>query len=58
MILSKDVASGKSSLFAPRLPFDYAVWLGEIKPLSFYKVISLGFWILMFFMKLDGMGEP
>ncbi|WOL09087.1 xaa-Pro dipeptidase isoform X1 [Canna indica] len=32
-----DVASGKSFLFAPRLPADYAVWLGEIKPLSFFK---------------------
>lgn len=32
-----DVATGKSLLFAPRLPADYAVWLGEIKPLSYYK---------------------
>ncbi|XP_058074056.1 uncharacterized protein LOC131222852 isoform X2 [Magnolia sinica] len=32
-----DIASGKSILFAPRLPVDYAVWLGEIKPLSYFK---------------------
>ncbi|CAN6564509.1 unnamed protein product [Malus baccata var. baccata] len=27
-----DIATGKSILFAPRLPAEYAVWLGEIKP--------------------------
>ncbi|EPS63231.1 hypothetical protein M569_11556, partial [Genlisea aurea] len=32
-----DVASGESILFAPRLSSDYAVWLGEIKPLSYFK---------------------
>ncbi|POO00630.1 Aminopeptidase [Trema orientale] len=32
-----DIASGKSILFAPRLPADYAVWLGEIKPLVHFK---------------------
>nr|GLL20651.1 xaa-Pro dipeptidase [Ipomoea trifida] len=32
-----DVASGESVLFAPRLPAAYAVWLGEIKPLSYFK---------------------
>ncbi|XP_027176161.1 xaa-Pro dipeptidase [Coffea eugenioides] len=32
-----DVASGNSILFAPRLPAEYAVWLGEIKPLSYFK---------------------
>nr|AKF43194.1 metallopeptidase M24 family protein [Francoa sonchifolia] len=32
-----DIATGKSTLFAPRLPNDYAVWLGEIKPLSYFK---------------------
>ncbi|GAV68293.1 Peptidase_M24 domain-containing protein/AMP_N domain-containing protein [Cephalotus follicularis] len=32
-----DIASGKSVLFAPRLPADYAVWLGEIKPLSYFQ---------------------
>ncbi|KAI3443668.1 hypothetical protein Pfo_000333 [Paulownia fortunei] len=32
-----DIASGESILFAPRLPADYAVWLGEIKPLSYFK---------------------
>lgn len=39
----KDIASGKSILFAPRLPDDYAVWLGEIKPLSFFKVSLFNF---------------
>jgi len=34
----KDIGSGKSILFIPRLPDDYAVWLGEIKPLSHFKV--------------------
>merc|ERR1712071_443695 len=32
-----DIATGKSILFAPRLPADYAVWLGEIKPLSYFE---------------------
>ncbi|XP_074269440.1 uncharacterized protein LOC141592603 [Silene latifolia] len=32
-----DVTTGNSILFAPRLPAEYAVWLGEIKPLSFIK---------------------
>ncbi|KAJ4913410.1 Metallopeptidase M24 family protein [Raphanus sativus] len=32
-----DIGSGKSILFIPRLPEDYAVWLGEIKPLSHFK---------------------
>ncbi|KAL8160837.1 hypothetical protein V2J09_012326 [Rumex salicifolius] len=32
-----DVATGNSLLFAPRLPAEYAVWLGEIKPLSYFK---------------------
>ncbi|XP_023531271.1 xaa-Pro dipeptidase [Cucurbita pepo subsp. pepo] len=32
-----DIASGKSILFAPKLPSDYAVWSGEIKPLSYFK---------------------
>ncbi|KAM7519587.1 hypothetical protein LguiB_018549 [Lonicera macranthoides] len=32
-----DIATGKSILFAPRLPAEYAVWLGEIKPLSHFK---------------------
>lgn len=36
---TKDVASGDSVLFAPRLPVDYAVWLGEIKPASYFKVL-------------------
>ena len=29
----------KSILFAPKLPSDYAVWLGEIKDLSYFKVV-------------------
>lgn len=37
----KDIATGESFLFAPRLPTEYAVWLGEIKPLSYYKVSSV-----------------
>ncbi|KAL6006004.1 hypothetical protein ACLOJK_040049 [Asimina triloba] len=37
VVFLKDVASGKSILFAPRLPVDYAVWLGKIKPLSYFK---------------------
>ncbi|KAB1209303.1 Xaa-Pro dipeptidase [Morella rubra] len=32
-----DIATGESILFAPRLSADYAVWLGEIKPLSYFK---------------------
>ncbi|KAK7251484.1 hypothetical protein RIF29_34731 [Crotalaria pallida] len=32
-----DISSGDSILFAPRLPDEYAVWLGEIKPLSYFK---------------------
>jgi hypothetical protein len=37
----KDIATGESILFIPRLSADYAVWLGEIKPLSYYKVIKV-----------------
>ncbi|KAJ1438018.1 Peptidase M24 [Sesbania bispinosa] len=41
-----DVATGDSILFAPRLPDEYAVWLGEIKPLSYFKdSILLGIFI-------------
>lgn len=32
-----DIATGNSILFAPRLPSEYAVWLGDIKPLSHFK---------------------
>ncbi|KMS96044.1 hypothetical protein BVRB_002720 [Beta vulgaris subsp. vulgaris] len=31
-----DVATGKSILFAPRLPKEYAVWMGDIKPQSYF----------------------
>lgn len=37
----QDVATGKTILFIPRLPADYAVWMGEIKPPSYFKVIFL-----------------
>lgn len=36
----KDISTGKSILFAPRLPAEYAVWLGKIKPLTYFKVID------------------
>lgn len=32
-----DVGSGDSILFAPRLPDEYAVWMGKIKSLSHFK---------------------
>uniref|UniRef100_A0A7C8YNR0 Xaa-Pro dipeptidase n=1 Tax=Opuntia streptacantha TaxID=393608 RepID=A0A7C8YNR0_OPUST len=32
-----DVNTGESIIFVPRLPPDYAVWQGEIKPLSYFK---------------------
>nr|AKF43202.1 metallopeptidase M24 family protein [Pelargonium australe] len=32
-----DIATGNSILFAPRLPAEYGVWLGEIKSLSYFK---------------------
>ncbi|CAL1414194.1 unnamed protein product [Linum trigynum] len=32
-----DIATGKSILFAPRLPAEYAVWMGKIKSLSYYQ---------------------
>ncbi|OMO91628.1 hypothetical protein COLO4_18232 [Corchorus olitorius] len=32
-----DIATGNSILFAPRLPADYAVWLGEIMPPSYFQ---------------------
>ena len=41
LLFWKDIATGESILFAPMLSEDYAVWLGEIKPLSFFKVNSL-----------------
>ncbi|XP_008793195.2 xaa-Pro dipeptidase [Phoenix dactylifera] len=43
-----DIASGKALLFAPRLPADYAVWLGDIKPLSYFKeryLVDLVFYV-------------
>ncbi|PWA49496.1 metallopeptidase M24 family protein [Artemisia annua] len=32
-----DISTGKSILFAPRLPAEYAVWMVEIKALSHFK---------------------
>ncbi|MED6201021.1 hypothetical protein PIB30_090959 [Stylosanthes scabra] len=43
-----DVESEESIHFAPRLPDEYAVWLGEIKPLSYFKehyVVSTAFFM-------------
>ena len=34
---SIDVSNGKSTLFVPHLPDEYAVWMGDIKPCSEYK---------------------
>jgi len=39
LLFVKDVGSGDSILFAPRLPDEYAVWMGKIKSLSHFKVI-------------------
>ncbi|GAQ81411.1 Metallopeptidase M24 family protein [Klebsormidium nitens] len=32
-----DVATGKSILFAPRLPSEYAIWMGKIQPPQHFK---------------------
>lgn len=48
--LLKDVRSGDSILFAPRLPDEYAVWMGKIKPVSHFKVISQWWFFLCIFM--------
>jgi hypothetical protein len=34
----QDVATGKSILFAPRLPPEYAIWMGKIQPPQHFKV--------------------
>ncbi|KAK3004578.1 hypothetical protein RJ639_018539 [Escallonia herrerae] len=42
-----DIATGNSILFAPRLSEEYAVWLGEIKPLTYFKdryMVSMAFY--------------
>lgn len=57
-----DVRSGQSFLFAPRLPADYAVWLGEIKPLSSLKeryMVDMVFYVDEIVQVLhDRFGEP
>jgi hypothetical protein len=35
---SVDVATGRSTLFVPRLPQEYAVWMGRIKELEEFRV--------------------
>ncbi|CAN0901391.1 Xaa-Pro dipeptidase [Linum grandiflorum] len=32
-----DISTGKSILFAPRLPAEYAVWMGKIKPPAYFQ---------------------
>ncbi|CAA6660959.1 unnamed protein product [Spirodela intermedia] len=44
-----DISSGKSILFAPRLPEEYAVWMGKIKPLAYYKICRNITWLTWFF---------
>ncbi|CAB79707.1 putative protein, fragment, partial [Arabidopsis thaliana] len=60
-----DIGSGKSILFIPRLPDDYAVWLGEIKPLSHFKetyMVDMVFYvdeiIQVFNEQFKGSGKP
>ena len=40
--------TGKSYLFAPNLPEEYAVWMGELRTLNDFKVhyeVDEAFWI-------------
>ncbi|CAK9148955.1 unnamed protein product, partial [Ilex paraguariensis] len=60
-----DLATGKSMLFAPRLSADYAIWLGEIKPLSYFKeryLVSMVFYtdeiLKVLHNQYQGSGEP
>ena len=32
-----DAASGRATLFVPRLPAEYATWMGEIKPCAWFR---------------------
>ncbi|KAK8294912.1 hypothetical protein V6Z12_D05G030700 [Gossypium hirsutum] len=34
----RECYSGKLILFAPRLPADYADWMGDIKLLSYFRI--------------------
>ncbi|GAB5031301.1 peptidase d [Nannochloropsis oceanica] len=34
-----DVESGKTTLYTPRLPVEYAVWMGKIQPPSHFKAL-------------------
>jgi hypothetical protein len=36
-LVGKDLYTGKSFLFCPRLNPEYAVWLGKIQPPSYFK---------------------
>ncbi|XP_010447846.1 PREDICTED: xaa-Pro dipeptidase [Camelina sativa] len=60
-----DIGSGKSILFIPRLPADYAVWLGEIKPLLHFKetyMVDMVFYVdeivQVFNEQFKGSGKP
>ncbi|XP_057968575.1 uncharacterized protein LOC131158040 [Malania oleifera] len=60
-----DIATGDSILFAPRLPAEYAVWLGEIKPLSYFEEryrVSMVFYtdeiVRVLHKQYQGSGEP
>ncbi|MED6143262.1 hypothetical protein PIB30_004767 [Stylosanthes scabra] len=60
-----DFESGESILFAPRLPDVYAVSLGEIEPLSYFKehyVVSTAFFTneiaSVFLERYKGPGKP
>ena len=33
-----EVATGTTTLYMPRLPVEYAVWMGRIQPPQFFKV--------------------
>lgn len=43
-----DVSNGKTYLFAPRLPESYAIWMGKLKPLDFFKkryAVDEAYWV-------------
>jgi len=42
------IVTGNSILFAPQFPIDYAVWLGKLKTLSYFKeryMVSMVYYI-------------